>query len=116
MYTDKDWTDPDYKGINAYIRAKTLAEKSAGEFMESCDSDMTLAVVNPGLILGPLLDPKDTGVSCEGVKQMFTGELPMYPRLGFSVVDVRDVLCQILAMASRGGRRAIFMWWNRMVF
>ena len=26
-------------------------------------------------------------------------ELPMYPRLGFSVVDVRDVAqCQILAM------------------
>lgn len=99
VYTDKDWTDPNYKGINAYIRAKTLAEKSAWEFMDSCDSDMTLAVVNPGLILGPLLDPKDTGVSCEGVKQMFTGELPMYPRLGFSVVDVRDVAsCQILAM------------------
>ena len=39
--------------------------------MKTCDSDMTLATVNRGLILGPLLDPKDTGVSCEGVKQMF---------------------------------------------
>ena len=28
-FTDKDWTDPNYKGINAYIRAKTLAEKAA---------------------------------------------------------------------------------------
>ena len=27
VYTDKDWTDPNYKGINAYIRAKTLAGK-----------------------------------------------------------------------------------------
>lgn len=110
IFTDKDWTDPNYKGINAYIRAKTLAEKAAWDFMETCDSGMTLAVVNPGLILGPLLDPKDIGVSCQGIKQMFTGELPMYPRLGFSVVDVRDVAsCQLLAMEKEGAAGERFL-------
>ena len=117
VFTDKDWTDPNYKGINAYIRAKTLAEQATRNLWNRV-VEMTLAVVNPGLILGPLLDPKDTGVSCEGIKQMFTGELPMYPRLGFSVVDVRDVAsCQILAMEKQSCRRAIFMWWRLcMVF
>ena len=119
VFTDKDWTDPDYKGINAYIRAKTLAEKAAWDFVNNECPDMTLAVVNPGLILGPLLDPKDAGVSCEGIKQMFTGELPMFPRLGFSVVDVRDVAqCQLLAMQKEeaGGHRFLcggeFAWFS----
>ncbi|MAI87418.1 MAG: nucleoside-diphosphate sugar epimerase [Candidatus Marinimicrobia bacterium] len=99
VFNDGDWTDPNYKGINAYIRAKTLAEKAAWDYMKNIDSNMTLTTINPGLILGPILDPKDAGVSCEGIKQMFTGELPMYPRLGFSVVDVRDVAkCHMLAM------------------
>ena len=30
VFNDGDWTDPNYKGINAYIRAKTLAEKALG--------------------------------------------------------------------------------------
>ena len=107
------------QGINAYIRAKTLAEKAAWDFVNNECPDMTLAVVNPGLILGPLLDPKDAGVSCEGIKQMFTGELPMFPRLGFSVVDVRDVAqCQLLAMQKEeaGGHRFLcggeFAWFS----
>ena len=50
---------------------------------------------------------------------MFTGELPMYPRLGFSVVDVRDVAsCQILAMEKKeaAGERFLcggdFAWFS----
>ena len=53
------WTDPNYKGINFYIRAKTLAEKAAWDYMKNIDSNMTLTTINPGLILGPILNPKD---------------------------------------------------------
>ena len=49
--------------------------------------------------MGPRLDPKDTGGSCEGNKQMFIAEPPIHLRRGFFVVDVLDVAsCQILAL------------------
>ena len=110
VYTDKDWTDPDYKGINAYIRAKTLAEKSAWEFMESCDSEMTLAVVNPGLILGPLLIPKIQGYPVRESNKCLLES--------FQCTHVLDFLLSMFEMLplvrywqwKRGGcRRAIFM-------
>ena len=74
-----------------------------------------LAVVNPGAILGPALSD-DHSYSLELVERMLGG-MPGMPRLGFSIVDVRDVAdLEIAAMTTpaAGGERFIaagqFLW------
>ncbi len=49
-----------------------------------------LPSVNPGLVLGPLLDA-EYGTSVGYVRDYLRGKYPGCPRLAFSVVDVRDV-------------------------
>ncbi len=47
-------------------------------------------VVNPALVLGPVLD-KDASPSVAVVQKLLAGYLPNLPRLGFPIVDVRDL-------------------------
>src|SRR5262249_57593025 len=77
-----------------------------------------LAVVNPGAIIGPVLND-DTSYSLQAIERLFQG-LPGVPRLGFSFVDVRDVAdLEIRAMTSpeAGGQRFIavtkFLWFEQ---
>jgi hypothetical protein len=49
-----------------------------------------LAVINPGLILGPLMG-NDFGSSVGLIWKLMTGKFTRLPRYGCSVVDVRDV-------------------------
>jgi dihydroflavonol-4-reductase len=51
---------------------------------------MTLAVINPVAIFGPVLGP-DYATSVQIVAQMLSGALPGLPHLTYGVVDVRDV-------------------------
>ena len=51
---------------------------------------MELVAVEPGLVLGPLLHAR-ANVSVEIVRLLLTRAMPAVPRLGFTVVDVRDV-------------------------
>ncbi len=71
--------------------------------------DATISsVVNPTGILGPLLDD-DPGTSGALVKRLLDGSIPMLPRVGFGIVDVRDVAeLQVKAMETQGagGRRS----------
>lgn len=54
--------------------------------------------INPGLVLGPLLHRERT-TSIEVIRLLLAREMPAVPRLGFVVVDVRDVaLAHRLAM------------------
>ena len=67
-----------------------------------------LAVVNPGAILGPVLSA-DRSPSLEVVQRLLNG-MPGAPRIGFNLVDVRDVAdLQIRAMsaAEAGGKRLV---------
>lgn len=95
-YTEKDWTDAESPKITSYIRAKTLAERAAWDFMAKNGGSMTLAAVNPGLVLGPALDA-DIGTSLEIIQMMLRGKYPAAPRLHMSIVDVRDVAAVHLA-------------------
>ncbi|MBV8663748.1 MAG: hypothetical protein JO107_11655, partial [Hyphomicrobiales bacterium] len=66
-----------------------------------------LAVINPSLILGPLLD-EDPGTSAIAVTRLLNGTVPAAPRLAFAIVDVRDVAAAhvaALADPKAGGRR-----------
>jgi nucleoside-diphosphate-sugar epimerase len=83
------------------------------------DQVAKLAVVNPGAILGPVLSD-DRSYSLELIERLLKG-LPGVPRLGYSVVDVRDVAeLHIVAMTApeAGGERFIaagpFMWMSQI--
>ena len=52
---------------------------------------MTLATILPGMILGPVLSNHVSG-SVEVMHRMLAGTMPGIPRIGFSIVDVRDLV------------------------
>jgi dihydroflavonol-4-reductase len=91
-FTEGDWSNLDGPRIGAYDKSKTIAERAAWEYMESIKdtSPMQLAVVNPGLVLGPLLS-SDWGTSGEMVKRILDHKEPAIPNINFATVDVRDV-------------------------
>jgi nucleoside-diphosphate-sugar epimerase len=81
---------------------------------------MSLAVVNPALVLGPVMSKEGLG-SVQVVERLLNGAMPGIPRLGFSVVDVRDVAdLHVLAMLApeAAGQRFIaageFLWMAEM--
>jgi nucleoside-diphosphate-sugar epimerase len=91
-FTEADWSNLDGARIGAYDKSKTIAERAAWEYMESVKdaSSMQLVVVNPGLVLGPLLS-SDWGTSGEMVKRILDHKVPAIPNINFATVDVRDV-------------------------
>ena len=87
---ESTWTDPEEKGIGAYARSKTLAERAAWEFAEQANGTIELTTILPGMVLGPVMTGAISG-SVELISRMLIGKVPALPRIGFSVVDVRDL-------------------------
>ena len=85
------WTDTDDAGLGPYRLAKTLAERAAWDFMAHQSGPTTLTTILPSAVAGPILSA-DNLHSAQLVQRMLNGSLPRYPRLGFCVVDVRDVV------------------------
>lgn len=83
-----DWADPTSPKLSAYGVSKTLAERHAWSLVEGRKEQ--LAVINPGLIIGPLLDD-DPGTSGAVIQRFLRGQIPVAPDLYFHVVDVRDL-------------------------
>ncbi len=113
--TEADWTDPEDERLEPYMRSKTFAERAAWDLVGQRGERERLAVVNPGAILGPILGTEDS-FSLQMVQRLLDG-LPGTPRIGYSIVDVRDVAdLQIRAMTApqAGGERFIavaeFRW------
>jgi nucleoside-diphosphate-sugar epimerase len=100
-FTEADWTDPDFVGLPAYPRSKTIAERAAWDFVEREGGDTELVVVNPTFILGPtLVTPARS--SLQLVKAMLDGAMPVVRRQRFGVADVRDIAdLHIRAMAAQ---------------
>ena len=97
-YGESDWTVPDGKDVTPYILSKTLAEQEAWKIMEAAGRRDDLTVINPGFILGPLLE-SDIGTSGAIIQRMMQGDFPGTPDIYFSVIDVRDAAeLHILAM------------------
>ncbi len=117
--TERDWTDADNPKLTPYTRSKTIAERAAWDFVKEQGAVEKLAVVNPGAILGPVLSG-DRSFSLELIERLLKG-MPGTPRLGYSIVDVRDVAdLQIRAMTASeaGGKRFIavakFQWMSEV--
>ncbi|XP_065198631.1 uncharacterized protein LOC135830170 [Sycon ciliatum] len=90
IFTEEDWPDPDR--LPPYERSKTLAEKKAWEVWNalSVDDRFEMVVLNPSLIIGPLLSPSSSP-SVVVILKLFSGKYPAVPRLYQSMVDIRDV-------------------------
>jgi dihydroflavonol-4-reductase len=84
------WTDPAVKGVSAYSQSKTLAERAAWDLIAASGGKTTLATVNPALVLAPVLS-NDYSESVQVVERLLNGRVPGLPRLGFNIVDARDV-------------------------
>ncbi|AJY44811.1 NAD-dependent epimerase/dehydratase family protein [Martelella endophytica] len=83
-----DWADPDSGKLNAYQLSKVLAERRAWQIAAA--ESLPLAVINPGFIVGPLLDD-DPGTSGAILARLLKGGVPMLPELFMHTVDVRDL-------------------------
>jgi nucleoside-diphosphate-sugar epimerase len=89
-FDETNWTDPNGADVQPYPKSKTLAERAAWEFIAREGGALELSVVNPVLVLGPVLAP-DYSASIQLVQRMMDGAMPGCPRLSFGIVDVRDV-------------------------
>lgn len=85
------WTNTGDVKLGPYRLAKTLAEQAAWDFMAQQSGPTTLTTILPSAVTGPILGV-DNLHSAQLVQRMLNGSLPRYPRLGFCIVDVRDVV------------------------
>ena len=118
-YTEDDWTNIADPQLGAYHESKTRAEQRVWDFAQQYPK-MKLATVNPGVILGPVLD-RDIGTSVGIIRNLLTGKTPALPRIGFEIVDVRDVsdlhiraLTQDLAIGHRHVCTSGYMWMSEI--
>lgn len=118
-FTEENWTNVNSPRATPYYKSKTLAEQAAWTFAGEAGLDLT--VINPSVILGPLLGSR-FGTSIGLIHQLMAGHFDGIPRFGFSVVDVRDVAdSHIRAMITpaAGGQRFIvggrFFWLKDLV-
>lgn len=116
VFTEADWSNADSADSYAYIKSKTIAERAARDWVAAEGGALEFCTVNPSAVLGPVLG-SDFSPSLEVVKKLLGGELPGLPRLGFPIVDVRDVAdLHIRAMTAPGmhGERFLgsgeFLW------
>jgi len=90
---ESSWTNVDAKNVTAYFKSKTLAEKSAWDFIknQTDDSKLELVVINPGPIYGPTLTGNLSNEAMDFFKKLITGKVPMLPHAYSVMSDVRDV-------------------------
>ena len=109
------WADPIAQRNDHYRLSKTLAERAAWDFMETIEGT-SFATVLPSAVFGPVLTMESLG-SVQLIQRLIDGRMPLIPRIGLNIVDVRDVArAHILAMTmpEAAGQRFVangdFMW------
>jgi nucleoside-diphosphate-sugar epimerase len=110
------WTDLNGDGVGTYAASKTLAERAVWDFARDHPAGPKVATVLPGFVLGPMLGT-NASATLSLVSQMLTGKMPAAPRLGFSMIDVRDlaalhalVLTDPRGIGERWIAAADFLW------
>ncbi|CAG9535723.1 unnamed protein product [Cercopithifilaria johnstoni] len=89
-FTENDWSNIDTGNVNDYVKSKTLAEKAAWDFVHKEGVKFKLTVINPSLVVGPLLHNVQ-GTSISIIRRFLNSEIPVVPAVQFGLVDVRDV-------------------------
>ncbi|AKU14725.1 NAD-dependent epimerase/dehydratase family protein [Luteipulveratus mongoliensis] len=113
------WTDLNDSSLIPYRRAKTMAERAAWEMAERPGAP-ELTTVLPGAEFGPILSASTTG-SVSIVARMLGGKVSRVPRIGFEVVDVRDLVdlhLRAMGAPEAAGQRFLgtgeFIWMRDM--
>ena len=88
--TEKDWTDPNEKGLSSYNKSKVMAERAAWDFIKNEGGELELSVINPVGIFGPSLGP-DISSGFELLRNLLNGSMKAIPNLTMNIIDVRDV-------------------------
>jgi dihydroflavonol-4-reductase len=89
-FTEADWTRLETPGIPAYVQSKTIAERAARDWVAREGGGLEFCSVNPSVVLGPVASA-DYSASVVLVQSLLSGRMPALPRIGFGIVDVRDV-------------------------
>ena len=117
-FDETDWSDPDHPTNSAYGRSKLQAERAAWDMV--AEHGINLTTINPVLVLGPPLDG-NFGTSVAIVERLMSGKDPMLPKIGFPIVDVRDVAAAHVASLNNRetyGMRILanagFLWFHQM--
>ena len=121
QFGPKDWTDINYPNLSTYIKSKTIAERSAWDFINKNKekSKMDLVVIAPGGVFGPPLGDNITCESLNILSKVLNGKIPMVPDAAFPMVDVRDVAklhVQALTNSKVSGKRFIASGTNPVSF
>ena len=90
IFTEEDWTDANTE-LPAYIKSKTVAEKSAWEFIEKEGKGLELSVINPVGIFGPVIGGITSASLDIAVSGILNGTMNQTPLFTMGVVEVRDV-------------------------
>lgn len=123
VYDESDWTNLE-GDISAYVKSKTLAEKTAWDFIKNQNSEhqLELSVINPGLVMGPILDGEHLGTSANIIRHILSGNDTANFRNSVELVDVRDVASAHLAAMTNpiaAGKRylclADVLWWQELI-
>jgi nucleoside-diphosphate-sugar epimerase len=87
-FDETNWTNLD-SHVSAYVKSKTVAERAAWNLIANEGGRLELSVVNPVVVLGPVLGP-DFSTSIHLVQRLMDGAIAGCPKMYFGVVDVRD--------------------------
>lgn len=97
---ESDWSVTEGK-IAPYELSKTLAEQAAWDFAKD-NGRMELTAVNPGVLLGPVLDGSHRiATSGEIITKLMRREIPGAADISFHIGDVRDIAtAHLMAMTA----------------
>eukprot|EP01138_Halocafeteria_seosinensis_P004445 gb/GECG01004547.1/.p1 GENE.gb/GECG01004547.1/~~gb/GECG01004547.1/.p1 ORF type:complete len:329 (+),score=40.16 gb/GECG01004547.1/:1-987(+) len=102
VFSDKDFSDEDFmRRIGKYYPlSKTLAEKAAWEFVKEKTPRFDLLVLNPSLVIGPMIQPS-LNTSSQQLLQYLDGSKEKISNAYMPFVDVRDVVKAHIAAAEK---------------
>ena len=90
-YDETYWTDLVTADFSASIKSKTLAERAAWNFLETCKTENKycpeIATICPSVILGEIISTGDN-TSNALIKEMMLGVHSQLLTLAFNMVDV----------------------------
>ncbi len=106
------WADPADRQFDAYRRSKILAERAAWDFMAEHTGRTSLTTILPGAVVRAGAEPRPTLARSRSFSVCWKVVRLPIPRLGFWIVDVRDLAeLHVHAMtASEAAANRFFDW------